>query len=300
MAEDGVYVTGTQINGKKLELKKDENGFYTEFEVNGIGKFVLTDKAGNIGTVAVAVLTIDKDAPQIVTEGWQSVIDADTASAVDKLLKTPTNNSIKLFITFNEQISATEVKAYESKETLKELTPTDEYVTAVSGGRALTVEFKRNCQVYLKVSDVSGNSVTLWRPEDGGITVIDKDIPVIETGYPIIKTENNTVTYEYVFANGEEVMLLQDQKEGQNSGEMYKNRHTVTFDENGQKILSFADRAGNVLSVYPVVSQIDNLGPKMTVSVDYIGDGKTLTAEESYKAGNIYTSKNVRILLNIS
>ncbi|UKI37430.1 MAG: hypothetical protein L6V93_04630 [Clostridiales bacterium] len=38
----------------------------------------------------------------------------------------------------------------------------------------------------------------------------------------------------------------------------------------------------------------------MTVSVDYIGDGKTLTAEESYKAGNIYTSKNVRILLNIS
>ena len=300
LAEDGVYVTGTQINGKKLELKKDENGFYTEFEVNGTGKFVMTDKAGNIGTVAVAVLTIDKDAPQIVTEGWQSVIDADTASAVDKLLKTPTNNSIKLFITFNEQISATEVKAYESKETLKELTPTDEYVTAVSGGRALTVEFKRNCQVYLKVSDVSGNSVTLWRPEDGGITVIDKDIPVIETGYPIIKTENNTVTYEYVFANGEEVMLLQDQKEGQNNSEMYKNRHTVTFDENGQKILSFADRAGNVLSVYPVVSQIDNLGPKMTVSVDYIGDGKTLTAEESYKAGNIYTSKNVRILLNVS
>lgn len=300
LAEDGVYVTGTQINGKKLELKKDENGFYTEFEVNGTGKFVLTDKAGNIGTVAVAVLTIDKDAPQIVTEGWQSVIDADTASAVDKLLKTPTNNSIKLFITFNEQISATEVKAYESKETLKELTPTDEYVTAVSGGRALTVEFKRNCQVYLKVSDVSGNSVTLWRPEDGGITVIDKDIPVIETGYPIIKTENNTVTYEYVFANGEEVMFLQDQKEGQSNGEMYKNRHTVTFDENGQKILSFADRAGNVLSVYPVVSQIDNLGPKMTVSVDYIGDGKTLTAEESYKAGNIYTSKNVRILLNVS
>lgn len=300
LAEDGVYVTGTQINGKKLELKKDENGYYTEFEVNGTGKFVLTDKAGNIGTVAVAVLTIDKDAPQIVTEGWQSVIDADTASAVDKLLKTPTNNSIKLFITFNEQISATEVKAYESKETLKELTPTDEYVTAVSGGRALTVEFKRNCQVYLKVSDVSGNSVTLWRPEDGGITVIDKDIPVIETGYPIIKTENNTVTYEYVFANGEEVMLLQDQKEGQSNGEMYKNRHTVTFDENGQKILSFADRAGNVLSVYPVVSQIDNLGPKMTVSVDYIGDGKTLTAEESYKAGNIYTSKNVRILLNVS
>lgn len=300
LAEDGVYVTGTQINGKKLELKKDENGFYTEFEVNGTGKFVMTDKAGNIGTVAVAVLTIDKDAPQIVTEGWQSVIDADTASAVDKLLKTPTNNSIKLFITFNEQISATEVKAYESKETLKELTPTDEYVTAVSGGRALTVEFKRNCQVYLKVSDVSGNSVTLWRPEDVGITVIDKDIPVIETGYPIIKTENNTVTYEYVFANGEEVMLLQDQKEGQSNGEMYKNRHTVTFDENGQKILSFADRAGNVLSVYPVVSQIDNLGPKMTVSVDYIGDGKTLTAEESYKAGNIYTSKNVRILLNVS
>lgn len=300
LAEDGVYVTGTQINGKKLELKKDENGFYTEFEVNGTGKFVMTDKAGNIGTVAVAVLTIDKDAPQIVTEGWQSVIDADTASAVDKLLKTPTNNSIKLFITFNEQISATEVKAYESKETLKELTPTDEYVTAVSGGRALTVEFKRNCQVYLKVSDVSGNSVTLWRPEDGGITVIDKDIPVIETGYPIIKTENNTVTYEYVFANGEEVMLLQDQKEGQNADEMYKNRHIVTFDENGQKILSFADRAGNVLSVYPVISQIDNLGPKMTASVDYIGDGKTLTAEESYKAGNIYTSKNVRILLNVS
>lgn len=105
-----MYVTGTKTDGKAFELKSDENGYYTELDLNGAGKFVLTDKAGNIGTVAIAVLTIDKEPPQVVSEGWQSVIDARTEEAIKELLSTPTNSTIKLFITFNEQLKGAAVQ----------------------------------------------------------------------------------------------------------------------------------------------------------------------------------------------
>ena len=62
---------------------------------------------------------------------------------------------------------------------------------------------------------------------------------------------------EYVFADNEEVMLLQNHEDG------YKNSHTVIVSENGVRSLSFADKAGNVYTDYPVVSGIDELAPNI-------------------------------------
>lgn len=294
LRENGVSVVGTKSNGEALVLKSDENGYYTEFDLNGAGRFVMTDKAGNVGTVAIAVLTIDKEPPQILAEGWQGYADARTREEIAELLATPTNNTIKLFITFNEQLRGVEVKAFASDTAANELLPTDEYVTAATSGNALTVEFKQNCQAKLTVYDLHNNAYTVWRPEDGPITVIDRDVPKPENGYPKETFENNTVKLEYIFANGEEVMLLQ------NHGDGYKNRHEITFSENGQKLLSFADRAGNVFSDYPFISKIDDLAPGMKISLDFVGEGKVLSAEDGYKAGNMYTNKNVRVLMNVT
>lgn len=294
LAEDGVYVSGTKTDGTAFELKKDGSGYYTEFDKNGVGKFILIDKAGNIGTVSIAVLSIDNEPPQIVSEGWQSLFDAANEEEIRKLLETPTNSTVKLFITFNEQLSGADAAAYSDSETPDELTPTDEYVTASASGNALTVEFKKNCRAKLTVYDLRGNALTLWRPEDGPITVIDRDIPKLAEGYPKMTAENdNTVKIEYVFADGEEVMLLQNHEDG------YKNRHTVAFGKNGARTLNFADRAGNVFSDYPVISGIDSLAPNIKMNVDYVGDGKVLSGNDAYKAGNMYTSKNVRILLKV-
>ena len=293
IAQNGVYVVGTKADNTAFELKSDENGYYTEFDINGVGRFVMVDNAGNIGTVSIAVLTIDKEPPKIVSEGWQSIADAKDEESIKELLSTPTNNTIKLFITFNEQLKGAEVKAYKDKNTLEELTPTDDYITAVTGGNSLTVEFKQNCLASLSVYDLRDNVITLWRPEDGPISVIDRDVPKPATGYPKRITDNNTVKIEYVFADGEEVMLLQEYESG------YKNSHTVIFTENGTQILNFADKAGNVYSDYPVISEIDSLAPNIKMNVDYVGDGKELSGNDSYKAGNLYTSKNVRILLNV-
>ena len=294
LAENGVYVTGTKTDGKAFELKSDENGYYTELDLNGVGKFVLTDKAGNVGTVAIAVLTIDKEPPQVVSEGWQSVIDAKTEEAIKELLSTPTNSTIKLFITFNEQLKGAEVKAYKDSGKKEELHPTGDYVTAVTSGTTLTVEFKQNCLAMLTVYDLRDNASVLWRPEDGPISVIDRDIPKLSEGYPKRTKDGNTVKLEYVFEGGEEVMLLQSHEDG------YKNSHIVTVSENGTQTLNFADRAGNVFSDYPVITDIDDLAPNIKMSVDYVGSGSELSGNDSYKAGNFYTNKDVRILLNVT
>ena len=295
LADDGVYISGTKSDGTPYKLEHDANGFYTVLDRNGVGKFVMVDKAGNVGTVSIAVFTLDKEPPEVVYEGWQSVIDAKTKEEIKKLLSTPTNNTVKLFITFTELIRGTDVKAYGDGEKTEELLPTDEYVTVAASGATLTVEFKRNCLAMLTVYDLRGNACVLWRPEDGPITVIDRDIPKPENGYPLRKfdAETNTVTIEYLFADGEKVMLLK------NSGDGYRNSHIVKFSENGAFAMSFADEAGNVYSDYPVITEIDDLAPNIKISFDYVGDGVTLDGNETYIAGNMYTSKNVRILLNV-
>lgn len=292
IAEDGIYVNGTKADGTPFELKSDENGYYTEFDVNGTGQFIMLDKAGNIGSVAIAVLSIDKEPPKVLSEGWQSIMDARTQEEIEKLLATPTNNTIKLFINFNEQLKAAEVKAYKgSDDSLTELLPTEDYVTAEASGSSLTVEFKQNCRAKLTVYDLRNNALTIWRPEDGEISVIDRDIPKPAEGYPKQVYDNNTVRLEYVFADNEEVMLLQNHEDG------YKNSHTVIVSENGVRSLNFADKAGNVYTDYPVVSGIDELAPNIKICIDYIGN--VLSANDTYKAGNMYTSGNVRILLNV-
>ncbi len=295
IADGGISVSGTKSDGTPFVLGHDEKGYYTEFDRNGVGKFVMVDKAGNIGTVSIAVFTLDKEPPEVVYEGWQSVIDAKTKEEIKELLSTPTNNTVKLFITFNELIRGADVKAYGDGEKTEELLPTEEYVTATASGATLTVEFRKNCLAMLTVYDLRGNACVLWRPEDGPITVIDRDIPKPESGYPlrVFDPETNTVTVEYVFADGEEVKLLKD-----DDGD-YRNSHRVTFTENGAYTLSFADKAGNVYSDYPVITETDDLAPNVRISFDYVGDGATLDGNETYIAGNMYTSKNVRILLNV-
>lgn len=261
-------------------------------QVKGIYRIEL-DKAGNTGTVAIAVLTIDNEPPKNLSEGWQSVVSAKTQEEIKKLLETPTNSTIKLFITFNEQLSGAKVKAYENSDDTKELTPTEDYVTAAASGNALTVEFINNCRAMLTVYDLRGNALVLWRPEDGPITVIDRDVPKLLEGYPKRTLSDNQVTIQYIFAGGEEVMLLQEPDKG------YKNEHIVTFSDNGTKILNFADKAGNVFSDYPVITEVDILAPNIKMSTDFVGEGAVLSGNDSYKAGNLYTSKNVRILLNV-
>ncbi len=145
----------------------------------------------------------------------------------------------------------------------------------------------------LTVYDLRGNALVLWRPEDGPITVIDRDVPKLLENYPKRTLSDNQVTLQYIFAGGEEVMLLQEPDKG------YKNEHIVTFSDNGTKILNFADKAGNVFSDYPVITEVDILAPGIKMSTDFVGEGSVLSGNDSYKAGNLYTSKNVRILLNV-
>lgn len=290
---DGVEVQGQKSDGSLLTLQSDADGYYVNFDINGSGYFTLWDKAGNIGTVTIAVLDIDKDPPAIGAEGWSGLFEANTAALIQKLLQTPTNNSIKIFFSFNEQLSHADVTAFANKTSSTELIPTDTYVTAVAAGNTVTVEFKQNCQAKIAVYDVKGNFFTLWRPKDAPVTVIDKDAPELMEGYPKKALEENVMKITYVFKNGEKVMLLSDSDGG------YKNSHTAAFTENGQYILTFVDRAGNILSVFPTVSGIDELEPHVKMSMQFVGEGTEAKGKTESDELYYYTNKNIRIVLAV-
>lgn len=297
LAEDGVNVTGQKGDGIALELKKDSTGHYVEFDANGSGYFILKDKAGNIGTVAIAVATIDNKAPELGAEGWSGVIEAYSKADswiadLAKILSTPTNNSIKVFFSFNEQLSKAEATAYDNSTDKNVLSPAEDYVTALVSGNTVTIEFKQNCQAKISVYDIRGNETVLWRPEDGPITIIDKIPPKLKAGYPLQSVDNNKVTMAYKF--DENVMLLSSSAEG------YKDEHSVEFGKNGQYILTFADKAGNVLSQYPLIEQIDELAPHIKLSLEFAGEGKEAGGKDEKDNAFYYTNRDVRILLNVS
>lgn len=295
LAVDGISVIGQKGNGIALELKKDVQGYYVEFDTNGSGHFILKDKAGNIGTIAIAVASIDSKSPELGSEGWSGIIEAYSKSEtwgadLQRILSTPTNNSIKLFFYFNEQLSKALVEAYDKKEGNK-LSTSEDYVTAIVSGNTVTIEFKQNCQARIAVYDIRGNETVLWRPEDGSITIIDKNAPNI-VGSPIESFTDNKLNINYKF--DEDVKLLT------NSNEVYKTEHEIEFDKNGQYILTFADRAGNVISIYPTVDGIDELAPHIKMSMDFVGEGKEAKGKDDKGNAYYYTNKNIRILLNVA
>ncbi|MEA4849250.1 MAG: hypothetical protein VB106_18610, partial [Clostridiaceae bacterium] len=299
LAEDGVNVTGQKGDGIALKLEEDSAGNYVEFDANGSGYFILKDKAGNIGTVAIAAATIDNEPPKLGAEGWSGVIEAYSKAEtwkddIDRILQTPTNNSIKIFFSFNEQLSKVEVNAYDNSTDQNELIPGSDYVTAIVSGNTVTIEFKQNCQAKISVYDIRGNETVLWRPEDGPITVIDRISPELEADYPKETFADNKVSITYKFKDNEEVILLSNFDEG------YKNTHTVEFDKNGQYILTFADRAGNVLSQYPRIERIDELAPHIKLSLGFAGEGKEEGGKDEKGDAFYYTNRNVRILLNVA
>ena len=80
----------------------------------------------------------------------------------------------------------------------------------------------------------------------------------------------------------------------------YINEHKVEFTKNGQYILTFADKAGNILSQYPKVENIDELGPYVKMAMDFTGEGQEVTVQTYDDKTLYFTNKDVRILLNIT
>jgi hypothetical protein len=299
LADNGVRVTGQDQDGRTLELKEDAEGYYVEFASNGSGYFMLVDKAGNIGTVALAVVDIDNTPPALGAEGWSGVVEASSNSAswqrdLERILTTPTNNPIKIFFSFNEQIARVEATAYDDKAEMNELLPVESYVSAVALGNTVTVEIRRNCQAKITVYDLRGNATVLWRPEDGPITVIDRDTPELEDGYPQTVFADNKITATYKFKNGKEVMLA----DGDSLA--YQNSHVAEFAQNGQYTLTFVDKAGNVKSFYPAVTQIDELAPHIKMSMQCAGEGREIGGKDADGNAFYYTNRNVQIVLNVA
>jgi hypothetical protein len=249
------------VEGVGVQQEADGR-YFIYFEQNDSGTFYLTDTAGNVGTVVAGAFGIDMNGPQPERESWYSAIaakpgaaDGTSGNGKEEVLSTITNNSIRLFFVFDELVRNVEVTAYSDDKTtvIPDATP---YIGYTHSGNTLTVEFKQNCQVKIVVYDIRGNATTLWRPEDGPITVIDKNAPTLTNTQ--IQVIDNKAHVTYTFS---EDVTSANEKSG------YAPTHTTVFDQNGAYPLTYADAAGNVVTVIAKIDQVDELSPKISYTL---------------------------------
>lgn len=276
--------TDIGVSGYDVRYDPEDGRYYIHFAENGSGKFYLTDKAGNTGIVMAGAYSIDNTPPGITSESWYSSIaakpDADDGTSGndrDDVLSTITNNSIRLYFVFDELIRNVEISAYFAEDGTKiPDAMLGSYINFTHSANTLNIEFKQNCQAEITVYDLRGNSVTLFRPEDGPVSVIDKQPPEYTESGPIV--EDNVVRITYTF--NEDVASA-------NAFSGYKKVHEIEFDKNGVYSLTFADRAGNVANIIVNIDQIDDESPVIyyalkivpeTAGVIYSDEGKTQPA----------------------
>jgi hypothetical protein len=273
----------------------DTDGYFIYFEKNGSGIFYLMDEAGNTSSVIVGAYGIDFSGPTLVNESWYSNIAANadatdytTGNGMDEVLSTATNNSIRLFFSFDEQIGNVNITAYtKNGNTNVAVSNTSDYISYVVFGNTLTIEFKKNCQAEILVYDIRGNSgVALWRPEDGPITVIDKEAPKItgQTAEVIDNKVHIAITFD------EKVTSANDKSD-------YRDSYTTVFNKNGIYPLTFADQAGNVVTTIVVIDQIDDLSPSIYYALQIVPEDSKIIYSDPEKTQVEATNGNVEIAI---
>ncbi len=285
----------TDIGVSGYDVRQDPDGrYYIHFAENGSGKFYLTDKAGNTSIVLAGAYSIDNRPPGITSESWYSSIEAKpgtddgtSGNSKDEVLSTITNNSIRLFFVFDELIRNVDVAAYLVKGGIK--IPDGmlgSYISFTQSANTLNIEFKQNCQAEISVYDLRGNKYVIFRPEDGPLNVIDKQPPTYTESAPVV--EDNIVSITYTF--DEDVASA-------NAFSEYKAEHTVTFNENGVYLLTFADRAGNVATIIKSITQIDDQSPAVYYALKIVPETAEILYSDEARTQPAATNGNVEIAI---
>lgn len=282
-----------EVSGK--DVRQDPDGkYYIHFAENGNGRFYLTDKAGNTGIVMAGAYGIDNTPPGITTESWYSGIEAKpgandgtSGNSKEDVLSTVTNNSIRLFFIFNELIKNVDITAF-SAEGGSPIPGEDMggYISYTHSANTLNIEFKQNCRAKVSVFDIRGNETILWRPEDGPLTVIDKEAPAYTAGTPVVKDNKASITYTFD----------EDVASANAMGE-YKSVHSITFEKNGVYSLTFVDRAGNVATIVTSIDQIDDQSPAIYYALKIVPGSAGVLYSDEAKTQPAATNGNVEIAI---
>lgn len=252
-------------------VQHDTDGYFIYFDRNAQGVFYLLDKAGNVGSVPVGVYSVDLHSPEVTSESWYSSIaaapdalDYTTGHSQADILSTPTNSAIRLFFVFDEAIKRVDVTAY-NREGGTPYANTADYIVSTWSGNTATVEFLQNCQANIVVWDLRDNPTHLWRPEDGPITVIDREAPQITSLSQTLQENQVRITYNF----DEPVTSAKVETELATS-------HTLVFDQNGVYPLVFSDAVGNTVSTVAVITEVDDTSPKIYYGLQIVPvDGGT-------------------------
>lgn len=282
-----------EVSGRNVR-RDSEGKYYIHFAENGSGKFYLTDKAGNTSILMAGAYSIDNTPPGITSESWYSSIaakpgadDGTSGNSKEDVLSTMTSNSIRLFFIFDELIKNVDITVYSAIDGSK---ISDEemggYISYTHSANTLNIEFKQNCQAKVSVFDIRGNETLLWRPEDGPLTVIDKEAPKYTVGTPVVSDNKVSITYTF-----------EEEVASANAVSQYKTEHSITFDKNGVYSLTFADMAGNVATIITNINQIDDESPAIYYAMKIVPEGIGVIYSDEAKTQPVATNGKVEIAI---
>jgi len=236
------------------------NEYYFIFTDNRSKVFQIMDGAGNIGNVAVVVGSIDLTKPEAASVKWDPANVGDDSKPMTGIY---TNSNVKAFFTLSERVKSADVKVVDPQGV--DDAETGDYVVYSLNGTGLTMEFKKNAQISLTLTDFAGNaSDIILVPVDGRLTIIDKEAPVIQVGNDYTGTAK-VGSVKYTFTSNEDVCITSERNADSLGNSVYFRSFDKAFTQNGTYTLTFADRAGNVAAETITVAQIDTEGPKLKI-----------------------------------
>lgn len=235
-----------------------QKGYYISFVDNSSSSFIISDEAGNVSFIPVAVAFIDKVPPNLNAVEWVPCkYTLDNKPLKDQLSDKKFNGNVTAFLVFSKPVKSAELL------TVSEQSKIDLTIAT----KSLLVTIKENTSpvtIQIKVTDYSDNTKTVSLPP---VDIIDKEGPVV-----ISVTSNPSDTsalykeVEYTFTLSENAYFTSEKFLPATPGEVptAKNMFTKKITQNGQYALSFTDEAGNVTYYTLVVkNRIDTIPPSI-------------------------------------
>lgn len=286
-----IYPWGT--NSQNMESKElesgvtDENGvpymieryFYT-FTENGTNTFIYKDEYGNIGECEANVQGFSTGATKVTSVAWTGTTDKKDPSITSRKV----NRDINANLNLSKAIRGVSLYLYDENAENKKgtLLTEDASIEVNSTSKNVSITYHENMpKVVVELITSDNDNITYYTMPEVGC--IDKKVPVVtvEEGKAVLSEDKRSMTI--TFSADEPVVMSESGKS------TFSQTHTWVVKDNKQRVLHFADEAGNITE-YTITqnSEVDTLVLTAVYSAtEEHGDETTNPAKDlKVQAGN--------------
>jgi len=275
-------------NGEPCQVKR----YFYQFTDNGEKIFYYQDECGNRGTVKASVQGISTQAAKVTSVLWTGTADGNAPTATSRNV----NKDITANLNLSKAVSDVKLYLYdEGTENNKGASLADSTSVKVSfTGKTAVVTYTANMESIVAelVASESGNKTYYTLP---AVKCIDKEAPQITvTGTEIAA---NKRSMKIIFETSEKTAIYENGKR------LFGTTHTWSVRDNKEKVLHFADEAGNITE-YKVtensVIDMENLTAVYSATESHQDETTNPAKDFRLEAGDaiwVKTSKNATITI---